>query len=71
MKGEDIKPILLAALLFLESTITFWHTEQKDFPFLKGSYFGQTPPTWAPQVFASGIISTEKCWEAAPQTTRD
>jgi hypothetical protein len=65
MKGEDIKPILLAALLLFESTITFCHAEQKDFPFLKGPYFGQTPPTSAPQVFASGIILTEKCWEAA------
>lgn len=32
---------------------------------LKGEYLGQKPPTKIPEVFAPGIVSTEKGWEAA------
>ncbi|MFC2086143.1 hypothetical protein ACFLQ9_00325 [Bacteroidota bacterium] len=33
---------------------------QNDFPVLKGSYLGQTPPGNSPEIFALGIISTVK-----------
>jgi hypothetical protein len=32
---------------------------------LSGPYFGQTPPGKTPELFAPGIVSTEKAWEAA------
>lgn len=33
---------------------------EKEFPILKGPYLGQKPPGMVPEVFAPGIISTEK-----------
>lgn len=35
-------------------------TQQSDFPSIKGPYLGQKPPGIIPEVFAPGIISTEK-----------
>lgn len=34
--------------------------DQLDFPVLKGPYLGQKPPGMTPEIFAPGIISTEK-----------
>lgn len=55
--------ILLVSLL-LSANISC-QSIQKGFPVLKGTYLGQTPPGPTPKVFAPGIISTEKGWEAA------
>jgi len=34
------------------------HSQQSDFPVLKGPYLGQKPPGLAPEIFAPGIISS-------------
>ena len=46
--------IFLLALIFIQCT------EQSDFPVLKGPYLGQQPPGITPEIFAPGIVSTEK-----------
>ncbi len=33
---------------------------EADFPFLKGPYLGQEPPGFTPEVFAPGVLNTEK-----------
>lgn len=36
------------------------YLKKEDFPILKGPYLGQKPPGMTPELFAPGIISTEK-----------
>jgi len=43
---------------FLASTSSF--PQQSDFPKLTGPYLGQKPPGIVPEIFASGIISTDR-----------
>jgi hypothetical protein len=43
----------------------------QDFPVLRGSYLGQKPPGMTPEIFAPGIVSTEKVWEAAVSFSPD
>ena len=50
--------IMFSVVLFLLG----W-TQQDNFPNLKGPYLGQKPPGLTPEVFAPGIISTEKFGE--------
>jgi hypothetical protein len=44
------------SIIFLSSSFT----QQADFPVLKGPYLGQKPPGMTPQIFAPGIVCTEK-----------
>ncbi len=44
---------------------------QDSFPVLKGQYLGQTPPGMIPEIFASGIISTQDSTEMDPAFTPD
>jgi len=39
--------------------------EAEALPVVAGPYLGQTPPGTVPKLFAPGIVSTEKGWEAA------
>jgi hypothetical protein len=59
------KSILVAVVILLSSLKTDCQTNHKECPVLKGPYFGQNPPGIIPEIFAPGIISTEKAWEAA------
>ena len=52
------KAVLIFCLLVL--TVTNLFSQQNDFPVLIGSYLGQTPPSMTPEIFAPGIVSTEK-----------
>ena len=42
--------------------MNFFYSKEKtnDWPVLKGPYIGQKPPGMTPEIFAPGIISTEK-----------
>lgn len=45
--------------------------EKIPFPVLKGPYLGQKPPGMIPEIFAPGIVSTAKGWEAAVSFSPD
>jgi hypothetical protein len=59
--------ILLFKIFTLSILIVgFSNKQQKtNFPVLKGPYLGQKTPGKIPEIFAPGIISTEKGWEAS------
>ena len=62
-----LKPLSIL-ILFMPSGFTFSQEASKnaaDFPVLTGPYLGQKPPGKTPEIFAPGIVSTEKGWEAA------
>lgn len=63
----------ICIILFVLSPILFavCQTSQQDFPVLKGPYLGQEPPGPSPEIFAPGIVSTEKAWEAAVSFSPD
>ena len=42
------------------TVIIFGCTKQNEFPILKGPYLGQNPPGKIPEIFAPGIVCTEK-----------
>jgi hypothetical protein len=46
--------------IFLLAAIVSNNAQQKDFPKLTGPYLGQKPPGMKAEVFAPGIVSTEK-----------
>ena len=48
---------LFVLALLLQNTIAFCQTNKKDFPIVRGSYFGQKPPGTAIEIFAPGIVS--------------
>jgi len=51
-------------VVFFLGIILFNHcTRTDDFPVLKGPYLGQKPPGMTPEIFVSGIISTENSAE--------
>ena len=50
--------LLITAINFL-SNISICQTNQKDFPVLKGPYFGQEPPDSIPELFAPEIMNAE------------
>jgi len=64
LKQETMKNNIIILLILFISTIPAFAQETKtdnfDFPVLKGTYLGQTPPGLVPEIFASGIISTDK-----------
>ncbi len=45
--------------------------QEADFVLLKGPYFGQTPPSNTPRIFARGIVSTSLMEHSAPVFTAD
>lgn len=54
------KEAIIAGFLLLIS-IFVWNWAQNDeFPVLKGDYLGQKPPGITPEIFAPGIVSTNK-----------
>jgi len=55
--------ILVILFLFISAAIASNQgkvSTESDWPLLKGPYFGQKSPGMAPEIFAPGIISTEK-----------
>jgi len=60
-KGDVMKStIAYINLVFLVAFVFSNGTRQDDFPVLKGPYLGQKPPGMTPEIFAPGIVSTEK-----------
>lgn len=57
MKHFVINLILVFTLILFSSSDL---SAKEDFPILKGPYLGQKPPGMTPELFAPGIISTEK-----------
>jgi hypothetical protein len=47
------------------------HSQQNDFPVLKGPYLGQKPPGTTPELFAPGIVSTGYHEDGGPVFTFD
>jgi hypothetical protein len=60
-----MKKLILFATFLLQISFVYGQNKQSDFSVLRGPYLGQTPPGAIPEVFAPGVISTEKGWEAA------
>ena len=60
-----IKILLVLSAILLQGSLAYCQAGQNKFPVMKGPYLGQTPPGSTPQVFAPGMVSTEKGWEAA------
>jgi len=50
----------LAGLLLLTSICVCNRAQSDEFPILKGDYFGQKPPGTTPEIFAPGIVSTNR-----------
>jgi Tol biopolymer transport system component len=62
-----INKIYVIVLWALLSSVDFASAKMNidiDFPVLKGPYLGQKPPGMVPQIFAPGIISTQKFGES-------
>ncbi len=53
---KTLKSILVVTVILFGNTIMYGQATPKDFPVLKGPYFGQTPPGLTPIVFAPGIV---------------
>ena len=58
------KKMVLGFVILFSLTLT-GQNQQINFPVLRGPYLGQKPPGMTPEIFAPGIVSTEKAWEAA------
>jgi len=56
MKPKAIFIGILLSIIFVFSS----HTQQGDFPVLKGPYLGQEPPGITPEIFAPGIVCTDE-----------
>ncbi len=54
------KVIFALAAILLPGTLVFGQAEPKGFPILKGPFLGQTPPGTMPEMFAPGIVSTDR-----------
>jgi dipeptidyl aminopeptidase/acylaminoacyl peptidase len=65
------KPILALVVVFCLLSVTASTEEAVSFPIVKGPYLGQKPPGMTPEIFAPGIVSTEKGWEAAVSFSPD
>ncbi len=55
-----IKKAFLAGSLLLVIIFTGNGAQSDEFPVLKGAYLGQKPPGKTPEIFAPGIVSTNK-----------
>jgi len=60
MGGNMKRTLVFLSLIFLVFNIFATASEDEDFPVLKGSYLGQKPPGMTPEVFAPGILNTDK-----------
>ena len=56
MRYKAIFVVVLLSIIFVSTS----HSQQDDFPVLKGPYLGQKPPGMIPEIFALGFVSTEK-----------
>ncbi len=52
--------VRLVGIVFYIVFVLISCTQQENFPILKGPYLGQPPPGETPEIFAPGIVSTEK-----------
>lgn len=55
-----IKFTLLIAAIVLQISIIYSQSSQKEFPVLKGSYFGQKPPGTVPEIFMPEVFNMYK-----------
>ncbi len=62
---KTLKSTLFLIVVMWQSLNVHCQINSQDFPVLRGSYLGQKPPGMTPEIFAPGIVSTEKAWEAA------
>ncbi len=53
------KLVLIILLVFIWQNAVICQNIEDEFPDLKGSYLGQEPPNLKPEIFASGIVSTD------------
>lgn len=65
MHNLNLKLGIIVFTFFVLVVLVGWlpqekQTSKEDFPILKSPYLGQKPPGMTPEVFAPGIISTEK-----------
>ena len=54
------KILLIITTILIQLSISNCQTEQKGFPVLKGSYFGQKPPGTTPEVFMPEVFNMYK-----------
>ena len=54
-----LKSILLFVVIFWQITLAYCQTNPKNFPVLRGTYMGQTPPGNQSKVFSPEFVSTE------------
>lgn len=59
MKRRVVFIVIVISLILAVSI----HTQQNDFPVLKGPYLGQKPPGMTPEIFAPGIVSSSGATE--------
>ena len=55
-----IREALLVGFVSFSVFLGHAHAQHDDFPVLKGPYLGQRPPGMKPEIFAPGIVCTEK-----------
>ena len=67
MKHRTSYVVILLSIVFL----FIYCAQQNDFPVLRGFYLGQKPPGMTPEIFAPGIVSTEKHQEFSGTFTPD
>jgi Tol biopolymer transport system component len=63
--------LILAILFFSILGCTKVQQKSSDFPILRGPYLGQKPPGMIPEIFATGVISTESFTEGGCAFTLD
>lgn len=54
-----MKKITIIGILAVFAVLSI-SAQQREFPTLAGPYLGQTPPGMKPEIFAPGIVSTDK-----------
>ena len=57
---KNIKGVICILLIFSISLVFCKNTKKDNWPTLKGPYLGQKPPGMTPEIFAPGIVCTEK-----------
>jgi len=58
-KFKSLLSLFPLLLFIIFSCNTDKNKEKDSFPILKGSYFGQNPPSIRPEVFLPGILNTD------------
>ena len=67
MKPKAIYVGIFLSFIFILSS----YPQKSEFPVLKGPYLGQKQPGMTPEIFAPGIVSTEKFREFSGTFTPD